>query len=346
MTRRTCLSALAACAALAAAPPASADAVADFFSGKQIKMIMPTAPGGSTALYGTVLAEHLKRHIPGQPNIIHEYRTGGGGMVAANYVYNAAPRDGTIFTMLLSSVILSKHLTPDSAKFELDGFSFIGRVADLPRALIAWHGAGLDSIEDAKKTEVPLGASGRSSVTTIHPALLNALIGTRFKIVTGYRGAGSTYLALERGEIGATTVAWDGLVGNRGDWLRDGKVKVLARIGARKMPGYESAPRLLDLVSSPADRAVMELTLLPMEAGQAVAGPPGLPADRLRALQAAFDATMKDPAFVAEAKKRQMVVEPMTGPALRDYFVRGAKQPADVVARARALTGLDGQKKK
>lgn len=277
------------CAAVAAvaliAGAATADEVAEFYAGKQIRMVMPTAPGGSTALYGTVLAEHMKRHIPGEPTIIHEYRTGGGGMLAANYVYNAAPRDGTIMTMLLSSVILSKHLTPASAKFDLDNFSFIGRVADLPRALIAWHESGLETIEDAKNKEVPLGASGRSSVTTIHPMLLNVFAGTKFRIVTGYQGAGNTYLALERGEIGATTVAWDGLVSNRGDWLREGRVKVLARIGDRKMPGYESVPRLIDLVTDPEDRAVMELTLLPMEAGRAAgdaAGQARRPAARLR----------------------------------------------------------------
>jgi tripartite-type tricarboxylate transporter receptor subunit TctC len=341
MIRRTYRRAAIIAITLLAAGPATANEVADFYAGKQIKMIMPTAPGGSTALYGTVLSEHMKRHIPGEPNIIHEYRTGGGGMLAANYVYNAAPRDGTIMTMLLSSVILSKHLTPASAKFELDDFSFIGRVADLPRALIAWHESGLNTIEDAKVKEVPLGASGRSSVTTIHPTLLNLFAGTRFRVVTGYQGAGDTYLALERGEIGATTVAWDGLVSNRGDWLREGKVKVLARIGDRKMPGYETVPRLVDLAANPNDRAVLELTLLPMEAGQAVAGPPEMPRARLVALQRAFDATMKDPQFLAEARKRQMIVEPMTGDELRDYFVTGAKQPAEVVERARKLTGLD-----
>lgn len=343
MTRRLCLRALAACAALSVAAPVAADEIADFYRDKTIRMVMPTAPGGSTALYGTVLGEFMKRHIPGKPNLIQEYRTGSGGLVAANYVYNAAQKDGTVITMLLSSAILTQLIQPDAAKFSIADFGHLGRVADLPRALIAWHASGINTIEDAKKRTVPLGASGRTSVTTIHPALLNQFVGTKFQIVTGYRGAGNTYLALESGEISATTVAWDGLVGHRGDWLKSGQVKVLVRIGDRKMPGYESVPRLVDLGPTAEDKAVLRITLLPAEMGQAVATPPGLPAARFAALRAAFDATMKDPDFLAEAKKRQMVVEPMNGDQLKAMIVDGLNQPEAVLKRARALIAAGGE---
>jgi tripartite-type tricarboxylate transporter receptor subunit TctC len=335
---------IAICAVLFVAAPVAADEVADFYRDKTIKMVMPTSPGGSTALYGLVLGEYLKRHIPGKPNLIQEYRTGSGGLIAANYVFNAAPKDGTIITMLLSSTILTQQIKPKAAKFSVDKFSIIGRIADLPRALIAWHTAGLNTIEDAKKNSVPLGASGRTSITTIHPALLNQFIGTKFQIVTGYRGAGNTYLALERGEISATTVAWDGLVGNRGDWLKSGKVKVLVLIGARKIPGYESVPRLIDFGGNAEEKAVLNLTLLPSELGQAVAAPPGIPAARFAALRKAFDATMQDPAFIAEAKKRKMVLEPLNGDQLKAMIVKAMKQPESVLNRARELIRSGGKK--
>ena len=326
-------------AAIVVLQPDVSAAVEDFFRGKQIKMVLPTAPGGSTSLYGFTLAEFMARHIPGKPVIVPEYRPGAGGVVAASYVYNAAPKDGTVITMLLSSMVTTQLMQPETVKFDNVKFTYIGRMADLPRALISWHTAGLNSIADARTREVPLGASGQGSSTTIHPALLNALSGTRFKIVTGYRGAGDTYLALERGELAATTVAWDGLVAERGAWLREGKVKVLVRIGSRKILGFEQVPSLSDLGSTAEDKAVLELSLVPTDVGQAVAAPPGVPADRLQALQRAFDLTMKDPAFLEFTRKRQMPVEPMTGDELHALVRQGMSAPRSVVERTVKLVG-------
>jgi tripartite-type tricarboxylate transporter receptor subunit TctC len=328
-------------AAVACAHPGIAHAVEAFYRGKQIKMVLPTAPGGSTSLYGFTLAEFMSRHIPGNPMIVPEYRPGAGGAVAASHVYNAAPKDGTTITMLLSSMLTLQLMQPAKVKFDVAKFGYIGRIADLPRALIAWHTAGLNSIEDAKKREVPLGASGQGSNTVIHPALLNALAGTKFKIVTGYRGAGDTYLALERGELAATTVAWDGLIAERSAWLKEGKVKVLVRIGHRKFAGFENVPSLSDLGASMDDKAVLELALVPSEIGQAVAAPPGIPADRLAALQRAFGLTMKDPAFLEFTRKRRMPVEPMTGGELRQLTLRGMNMPKSVVQRTiKLIAGL------
>jgi len=343
MTREKILRAVAASIVLVAASPVAADEVADFYRGKTMKMVLPTAHGGSTALYGIVLGEHLKRHIPGNPSLINEYRTGSGGVIAANYVFNAAPKDGSVITMLLSSAILTQLIKPKAAKFSVDKFSIIGRITDGPRALIAWHAVGINTIEDAKKKAVPLGASGRTSVTTIQPALLNQFIGTKFQIITGYRGAGDTYLALERGEISATTVAWDGLVSNRGDWLKSGKVKVLALIGARQIAGYEAVPRLIDFGRNAEERAVLNITLLPSEAGQTVAAPPGIPSARFAALRKAFDATMQDPAFLAEANKRKMVLAPLKGDPLLAMLVEGLNQPESVLKRARAMINTGGK---
>ncbi|MGH6771595.1 MAG: Bug family tripartite tricarboxylate transporter substrate binding protein [Xanthobacteraceae bacterium] len=322
---------------LAWVQPGAASTVEEFYRGKQIKMVLPTAPGGSTSLYGFTLAEFMSRHVPGHPTIVPEHRPGAGGAIAAGYVYNAAPKDGTTITMLLSSMITLQLTQPGKVKFDIVKYSYVGRIADLPRALIAWHAAGLNTIDDAKKREVPLGASGQGSNTVIHPALLNALVGTKFKIVTGYRGAGDTYLALERGELAATTVAWDGLVAQRGDWLKEGKVKVLVRIGYRKIAGFEKVPSLSDLGATAEDKAVLELVLVPSEIGQAVAAPPGVPPDRLAALQRAFNLTMKDTAFLEYTRKRRMPVKPMTGEELRELIVRGMNVPKSVVQRTMKL---------
>jgi tripartite-type tricarboxylate transporter receptor subunit TctC len=325
--------------ALLAGEPGVAQTVEEFYRGKQIKMVLPTAPGGSTGLYGFTLAEFMSRHIPGRPAIVPEYRPGAGGVVAASHVYNVAARDGTAITMLLSSMLTTQLLQPQAVKFDVRRFGYVGRIASLPRALIAWHTAGLNSIADAKVREVSLGASGKGSSTTIHPALMNALAGTRFKIVTGYRGAGDTYLALERGELATTTVAWDGLVAERGAWLNEGKVKVLVRIGYRKLAGFETVPSLSDLGKTADDTAVLDLSLVPTEVGQAVAAPPGVPMDRIQALRRAFDLTMKDPAFLEFTKKRRMPVEPMTGDELLRLVDRGINAPRSAVERMAKIVG-------
>lgn len=316
---------------------ASADPVADFYKGKKIRMVLPVPPGGTVSLYGTTIAQHMERHIPGQPNIIHEYRTGSGGVIAANYVFNAAPKDGTVFTTLLSTAIIYKQLRPKSARFIPADFNFIGRMTDNPRVLIAWHATGINSIEDTKKASIPLGSASKLSVTSIHPLLMNRLAGTKFQIVNGYRGAGPSYLALERGEIAATTVAWDGLVGNRSDWLRDGKVKVLLRMGSRALPGYESVPELREFGTTPEDKAVLTLMSLPADTGQVLAAPPGIPADRLAALRKAFEATMRDPTFLAEAKKRKMTLRPMWHGDVQKLFDDARRMPQSVTDRTLAL---------
>jgi tripartite-type tricarboxylate transporter receptor subunit TctC len=327
-------------AAIATLQHGTAAAVEDFYRSKQIKFVLPTAPGGAVSAYGFALAEFMSRHIPGSPAIIPEYRPGAGGIMAGGYVYNAAPKDGTVITLLLSGLVTTQLMHPETVKFDSTKYGYIGRVADVPRALIAWHAAGLNTIADARTREVPLGATGQGSSTTIHPALMNALAGTRFKIVVGYRGAGETYLALERGEIATTTVAWDGLVSERGHWLDDGKLRVLVRIGNRQLAGHEKVPRLTDLATNAEDRDVLELATLPTEIGYAIAAPPGIPEDRLNALRRAFDLTMKDGEFLEFAKKRRLATEqPMSGEVLRKLIVDGMRTPRSVIERTIKLVG-------
>lgn len=316
---------------------ALADPVADFYIGKKIRMVLPVPPGGTVSLYGTTVAQFMEKYIPGRPNIIHEYRAGSGGVIAANYVFNAAPKDGTVFTTLLSTAIILKQLRPKSARFVPADFNFIGRMTDNPRVLITWHETGINSIEDARKKSVPIGSAAQLSVTAIHPLLMNRLAGTKFQIVNGYRGAGLSYLAMERGEIAGTTVAWDGLIGNRPDWLRDGKVNVILRMGSRPLPGYDSVPELRDFGNTPEEKDVLKLMSLPGDTGQVLAAPPGIPADRLAALRTAFEKTMADPAFQAEAKRRKMELRPLAAAEVQKMFDDARKLPESVLNRTLEL---------
>jgi tripartite-type tricarboxylate transporter receptor subunit TctC len=299
-------------------------------------MVLPTAPGGSTSLYGLLIGEHLFKHIPGNPNVVAEYRVGAGGVVAANYVYNAAPKDGTVISMLIAG-LLTQDSQPESVRYDSPKFSYIGRAADQPRAFVAWHTSGLATIDDARRKEVALGASGQGSLATIHPSLVNQLYGTKFRIINGYSGAGTTYLALERGEIDATTVSWEGLVAQRSDWLRDGKINVLATIGSRRFTGYEHVPNMSSLGNTEEDKALLAYAAHFADFGQALAAPPDIPEDRLNALRKAFDDLMQDKAFLAAMSEKNVELMPMTGAELQALVVRAAQRPPAIAARLRAL---------
>jgi len=318
--------------------PAAAQSVAEFYKGKTIRLVLPTAPGGSTSLYGLLIAEHFPKHIPGNPAVVAEYRVGAGGVVAANYVYNAAPKDGTTITMLIAG-LLTQDTQPDAVRYDAAKFSYIGRASDLPRAFVAWHTSGIATIDDARRREVALGASGQGSLSTIHPALLNELYGTKFKVINGYSGAGTTYLALERGEIDATTVAWEGLVAQHSDWLRDGKIKVLATIGSRRFTGYEKVPNMINLGKTEEDKALLAYAAHFADFGQALAAPPDIPEDRLQALRQGFDDLMKDKAFIDAMSAKNVDLNPMTGADLQAFVVRMAQRSPKIAARLRALAG-------
>ena len=268
-------------------------------------------------------------------------------MVAANYVFNAAPKDGTVFTTLLSTAIIYKQLRPKSTRFVPADFAFIGRMTDNPRVLIAWHGTGIKTLEDTKKIPVPLASSNKLSVTALHPLLLNRLAGTKFQIVNGYRGAGPSYLALERGEVAATTVSWDGLIGQRMDWLTGGKVNVIARMGSRRLEGYESVPELRAFGTTPDEKAVLRLMSLPADTGQVIAAPPEIPKARLAALRDAFEKTMNDPEFLAEAKERHMTLHPLSSDGVQKLFDNARHVSDEVMNKTlQLITFKKGEAKK
>ena len=317
---------------------AFADPVADFYKGKQIRLVMPNAPGGSTTMYGLAVSEFWQKHIPGNPAIVLEYRTGASGITASNYIYSVAPKDGTVLLMLIAGQ-LSQDLEPSGARYESAKFSYIGRAADLPRAIVAWHTSGLTKVEQARDREYTMGAGNKGSATWIHPAIMNMLLGTKFKIVAGYNGSGPMYLAIERGEVDSASVGFEGLTSARQDWLRDKKGSVLATIGSRPLTGHAHVPNLADLTTSKADRDMVLYIQHHSDFGQSFVGPPDMPADRLQALRRSFDATMKDPAFLAMAEKRQLEVIPQTGEELQAYAEQTAKRPQEIVERLKKMIG-------
>lgn len=317
----------AACAMLSSAAAQSFDAAERLFKGKTIKVTVPTSPGGAYGAYGLVFVTHFGKHVPGQPVVVPEYRPGAGGIVAANYLYNVAPRDGTVVGIPLAPIVLAQH-TGTSVQYDASKFIWIGQMAGITRLFAVWGTSKLKSFQDLITQEAIAGTTGKGSETYMNPALMNYVFGTKIKIVGGYKGSNQLMLALERGEISAVSGTWANFAGNHADWLRDRKVRFLVQVGLTKVPGYEKVPLLSELAANEADRQVIEyMSLVTQSIGYSVMTPPGVPDNIVAALRHAFEATMKDPAFLAAAKKCCVDVNPANYKQVEDSVMRAINAP-------------------
>ena len=304
---------LAAVLAVAAIPDsAHADSASDFYKDKSIRLIISGESGGTYDSDGRLLAKHLARHIPGNPRVIPENMLGASGRVAANYLYNAAPKDGTVIAVLQQSVALGQALGESGIQYDAARFNWIGSPVRPDETLVVWHTTGVKSMEDAKKKEVIIGATSPTGMNYLYPKLANELLGTKFKIVTGYPGGTPIILALERGEVeGRGSNPWSDWKARKPDWVKEKKIVPLMQMSLFKHPDLPDVPLMIDLAPNETARAVFELVTITGELGRPFLTTPDVPADRIRALRDAFDATMKDPEFLAEAAKTQKEIHPI-----------------------------------
>lgn len=315
----------------AAQAPAS---VADYFRGKTIRLVIPTGPGGAYSLYALLFAEHFGRHVPGTPAIVPEYRAGAGGLIAANYLYSAAPRDGTVIGIPLAPIILGQYTGGSAVQYDTSKFIWLGQMADITRLLTVWGDSKIKTFDDLKVYDTIAGTTGKGSETFINPAIINHVFGARIKIVAGYKGSADLLLALERGEIGIMSATWSNLSGNHPDWVKQGKVRFLAQIGLSKVPGLDNVPLLSDLAPNQADRRLIEfMSLVTTSVGYSVMAPPGLPDNIAAALRRAFDETMKDPAFVADAQKRHIALAPTDYHSVENAVDKAINSPPELFQR-------------
>lgn len=338
MLRRSVAVAL---AATALAAPASAQDVADFYKGKTLSIVMGTGPGASYDLYGRTIAEHLTRHIPGNPQIIVEYMPGAGGVIAANNIFNTAPQDGT--KLLLSHAIaISEKLEPTGVRFQSAKFQWLGAYDAIVQALTLWHTAPAQTLDDLKTKPVIVGAFSKTHLTYQWASLLKDAIGagSNYKIVTGYKGGNDCNLAMERGEIHGWTASWESIQGARPQWLTEHKVKMLAQFTLQRAPYLKDVPTLLEL-APPDKKDVAEFVISGTPIARAMAVGPGVPADRVAALRKAFDALMKDPAFLADAKKRSLEITPYTADQVQALVNKLDGASPQLVERVKKVIGLN-----
>jgi tripartite-type tricarboxylate transporter receptor subunit TctC len=328
--------ALAATALFAA--PASADSVADFYKGKTVAIVMGTGPGGSFDPYGRTIGAHMSRHIPGNPTIVVEHMPGAGGVIAANHIYSTAPQDGTKI-LLSHAITLSEKLEPSGVRFESAKFHWLGAYDAIAQMMAVWHTAPAQSIEELKtRDDMVVGSFAKSHLTYQWASLLKDAIGAKYKIITGLRSGNENNLAMERGEIHAWTASWENLSVTRPQWLAEKKVKLLVQFTMKRKPYLKDVPTLIEL-EPPEKRDVAEFVISGTPISRAMAVGPGVPADRVAALRAAFVATMKDPAFLADAEKRKLAIEPTDHQELHAMVVKIVTASPELVNRVKKAIG-------
>jgi tripartite-type tricarboxylate transporter receptor subunit TctC len=286
--------------------------------------------GGGIDLFGRAVGRHLGRHIPGNPSVTVQVMPGAGGIRAANFLAQQAPKDGTAITTFAGGPILEPLIGPRDPGYDMSQFTWIGAVTKDVSVCLAWAQSPFKTINDVKQQQMIVAGTGAGSETDTWPVFLNDILGTKFKVVTGYLGSQETILAIERGEAhGRCGLSLSSLKSAKPDWLRDKKVNVLVQIALEKSPELPDVPLIFDLVTKEEDRQMLELLVGPTAMARPFVGPPGMAADKATLLRRAFDATMKDPEFLAEAAKLRRTCSPPPG------RMRRSLSPASMRRRGR-----------
>lgn len=339
LKRRTFL--FGACLAGLGAADARAQPVADFYRGKQIMLVTSASVGGGYDQYARLLAKHMPRHIPGNPAIIVENMVGAEGVRAANYIYRVAAQDGTVIGGLSRNTGLARFYDFDNAGIQFDArkFHWLGSPEQEVGLFILSSKTGLRTIDDLKTRAVTVSSTAANSPTTIYSRMLNATLGTRLKPVTGYAGSQACLLALERGEVDAHISGGSSAPfrATMMPWLQKGTARIVMVMGMKRDAAFPDVPTAIEVQRSAADKQLFEIAFAEQVMGRPFVLPPGMPGDRVAALRAAFDATMADPDFRADAKAQNAHIDPVGGEAINALLDRVYSAPPGVVARIRQL---------
>lgn len=312
---------------------AASAGAAEYFAGKTIRVIVGTGPVGGYALYGQLAAHHLGRFIPGQPAVVTSYMPGAAGLNATNHLYEAAPRDGTVIAVVMQEIAYLQALGAKGVRYDAMRFNYIGRATTNVPVHMVWHATPVKSFRDLQTHEVITGAAGSSGTHVDLPRAQNALLGTRWKVITGYREASDRYVALERGEIQAT-VAPATLFNDQFKQWRDKRlVNVVVQYADFRHPLFPDVPAVVDLAASAEAKDIFKLLVSGSTIGRGYFAPPGVPAETIKILRQAFEAMTNDPAFKADAEKRGADLMPMSGDDLATYIAGIVQTPSDIIRR-------------
>lgn len=319
------------------AHPLAAQSPADFYKGKQVIFVIPVAAGGDYDLWGRMIIRHLAGHIPGKPSMLPQNMPGGGQMTAANHLYNVAAKDGTVIGMIGRNLPNQALLKQPNVQFDPTKFNWLGSPELTNRVCGAMTASGVTSGEDLFQKELLMGGAGANTAVSTTPLLLHNVLGMKFKLIEGYGSTNAVMLAMERGEVGGICQTYMGIKNGNEDWLTSGRFKILFNMERNPIPGFD-APTIYSFVKTQEQRDLIGLFNGSVELGRPLAAPPGVPADRVAALRRAFDDTMKDPAFLAEAAQLKLEINTLSGTQLDELIAALMKTPPEISQKMEAMT--------
>ena len=319
--------------------PAVAQSPAEFYKSRNLEILIGAATGGAYDLPGRLMARHIGRHIPGEPAVVVRNMPGANSITMTNHLYHLAAQDGSVIGMPNINLPLEQLLRPghESAKFDVTKFQWIGAPTEELYVTFVWHTAPAHTVADLRTTEILMGSTGAAGENSALPLVMNALAGTKMKLVKGYGGQSDVFLALERGEVQGNTTGIINLRTDKAEWVSSGKVRILLRYSLGRSAGLDEVPSALDLVSTEDDRAAMRFFLAKYKIARALFAPPGVPTDRVQVLRRAFDATMTDAAFLAEAKTLGFEVSPTRGEDVAGIIAEIYATPTPIVERIKGI---------
>jgi tripartite-type tricarboxylate transporter receptor subunit TctC len=343
---RTILLALSFLCLQAAAQAHAQEDVAAFYKDKQIRLVVGSEAGSGYDIGARAVARHLSQHIPGHPVIVVQNQPGAASVNMTSSLYNTAPRDGTVIGAAINGMPTAPLLEPGlGARFDPAQLTWLGSTNREVQVTYVWHTAPVQSLKDLYTKELIVGATNPGTSQVDFPLVANAVLGLKFKVVSGYKGTSDIHLAMERGEVqGNGSSAYASLKAINAAWIKEGKVKVIAQWGSRKHPELPDVPAIMDQAKTEADRQVLRLVTARLEYGRPFFAPPDIPPARAEALRRAFDLTMQDPAFLAEAETLQIEINPVTGQEVAALVAQVSATPPDVVARLRGALAAGGGK--
>jgi len=318
---------------------APAAAQADKFKGKTFEVIIGYETGGGYDIYGRALARHIGKHLPGNPTVIVKNMPGAQTRTAANFLYSIAPKDGTVIATVARGLPTEELLGSGGIRFESTKFNWIGSMNNEVSVGVAWHTSPIKTFEDIKKREMIVGAIADS---LLFAQVMNAVLGTKLKMITGYKSGAEISLAMERGEVeGRMGWSWSSIVSVNPEWIRDGKIRNIVQFSTSKHADLSNVPLVTELAATDEDRALLELVFSRQVIGRPFIAPPGVDAETVKVLRKAFDDTMKDKEFLAEMEKANLEVNPIPGVEVQQLIERLFKTPPAVLERAKQIIPVE-----
>jgi tripartite-type tricarboxylate transporter receptor subunit TctC len=314
---------------------AQAQGAAAFFKGRNVNMEIGYSAGGGYDVYARMIARFMGKHIPGAPAVIPKNMQGAGSLRLANWIYSAAPKDGTEIGTIGRGIAFDPLLGNKNAQFDAGKFTWLGSATNEVSVCVAWEGSGITKFDDLYTKPLAVGGTGGGADTDVFPQILNAVLGTKMKLISGYPGGNDVGLAMERGEVqGRCGWSWSSVQATHKDWIMQKKIVVLVQLALSKHPDLPDVPLVTDLAKTDEQRQILKLIFARQVMGRPYLAPPGVPKERVDALRQAFLDTMKDKEFLAEADTAQLEINPVTGPAIEKLLQEVYQTPADIAAKA------------